>query len=79
MSDSKDKKSIKAPEKVELALPPVYRGNGSYTVIPKGGRDVQFVLPGTRRNPVETLRVNSTAIQQPFTNPAVLSTWRGKS
>ncbi|GJC85087.1 hypothetical protein ColTof4_06996 [Colletotrichum tofieldiae] len=85
------KEASKLPVKVELALPPLYRGNGSYTENPKGVRDVQFVMPGSLPKPdaarslkltvvaVEVLRVDSTAVPQPFVDPVIFKEWSSKS
>ncbi|OHW93280.1 hypothetical protein CSPAE12_08229 [Colletotrichum incanum] len=73
------KEASKLPVKVELALPPLYQGNGSYTENPRGVRDVQFAMPGSLPKPVEVLRVDSTAVPQPFVDPVALKKWCGKS
>ncbi|WDK11267.1 hypothetical protein CGRA01v4_02546 [Colletotrichum graminicola] len=79
MAKQETKEAPKLPVKVDLALPPLYRGNGSYTENPKGVRDVQFAMPGSRTKPVEVLHVDSTAVPQPFVDPAVFKKWSGKS
>ncbi|KAK1984642.1 hypothetical protein LZ30DRAFT_585791 [Colletotrichum cereale] len=79
MAKLEAKEAPKPPVKVELALPSLYQGNGSYTENPKGVRDVQFVMPGSRTRPVEVLHVDSTAVPQPFVDPAVFKEWSGKS
>ncbi|KAK2733324.1 hypothetical protein CKAH01_08458 [Colletotrichum kahawae] len=63
-----------AGRKVELALPPVYQGIGSYTAARRGARDVHFAVPGSasRQKPVEVIQVDTTAVPQPFLDPAVL-------
>ncbi|KAK2046808.1 hypothetical protein LZ31DRAFT_177210 [Colletotrichum somersetense] len=55
MTKQEAKEAPKLPVKVSLALPSLYRGNGSYTENPKGVRDVQFVMPGSRTKPGEAL------------------------
>ncbi|WYZ44246.1 hypothetical protein EsH8_VII_000682 [Colletotrichum jinshuiense] len=79
MPGPQGKGATRPPAKVLLALPPLYQGNGSYTESPKGVRDVQFVMPGSRPRPVELLEVDSSAVPQPFVDPSIFNKWRGKS
>lgn len=54
MPETESKAIRRPPVKVELALPPLYQGKGSYTQTPKEARDVQFALSGSRSKPGET-------------------------
>ncbi|KAF3798130.1 hypothetical protein GCG54_00000152 [Colletotrichum gloeosporioides] len=74
MSEQAGKQAGKTPRKIELALPPVYQGSGSYTEARRGTRDVHFAVPGSasRRKPVEVIQVDTTAVPQPFLDPTVL-------
>ncbi|CCF38594.1 hypothetical protein CH063_09644 [Colletotrichum higginsianum] len=77
MPETESKAIRRPPVKVELALPPLYQGKGSYTQTPKEARDVQFALPGSRSKPVEVLQIDSAAVPQPFVDPAVFKKWGG--
>ncbi|KAL0935250.1 uncharacterized protein CTRU02_209841 [Colletotrichum truncatum] len=79
MPDMKGECSAKHPEKVLLALPPVYQGKGSYTETPRGYRDIQISMPGSRSKSIDVIQVDTTALPQPFLDPTVFRQWQTKS
>ncbi|PNH35852.1 hypothetical protein VD0002_g7929 [Verticillium dahliae] len=74
MATEKQPAKSKAP--VSLTFPPPYQGQGSYTESPRPQRDVQYILPGGAVSEVETISVYTSAIPQPFLQPAVLQKWK---
>ncbi|KAL2756746.1 hypothetical protein ACRALDRAFT_1062424 [Sodiomyces alcalophilus JCM 7366] len=73
-----DSKPRKKPVPVLLKPPPLYQGRGSYTAELRSSGDVEFVLPRSARSTsktVDTIKVNSAALPQPFLCPDVIMKW----
>ncbi|ROT39701.1 hypothetical protein SODALDRAFT_331809 [Sodiomyces alkalinus F11] len=64
---------------VTLERPPLYQGHGSYTQEPRSSGDMEFVLPRSATkstlNTVDTMKVNSAALPQPFLSPDIIMKW----